>query len=134
MQTTYIFFILMIFVSFACEHSASTGPDPTQNGTPTTFTKIQSDIFTPNCALSGCHGDTQNPRLNAGQAYDNIVNVVSSQGIDYIEPGDPANSYLYKKITGTGIIGTRMPRNASPLSAAVIDSVRSWIERGAPNN
>lgn len=134
LQITYTVFTLIFFGSFACEHSISTGPDPTPSGNPTTFTKIQSDVFTLNCALSGCHGDTQNPRLNDGQAYGNIVNKASSQGLNYIEPGDPDNSYLYKKITGTQTAGARMPRGEAPLPTALIDSVRSWIERGAPND
>jgi hypothetical protein len=50
-------------------------------------------------------------------------------------PGNPDQSYLYKKITGApDIVGSRMPLAGGPLSAADIDLVRQWIQAGAPNN
>lgn len=99
-----------------------------------TFSSIQAIVFTQSCAFSGCHGDIQQPNLSAGVAYGNIVNMPSIQGLDYIAPGNPSASYLYLKIVGTNISGDRMPKGASPLRAAVIDSVRAWIAMGAPNN
>ncbi len=44
------------------------------------------------------------------------------------------NSYLFRKLTGVSISGGLMPRRGSALSAAVIDSIRVWIENGALNN
>jgi len=51
-----------------------------------------------------------------------------------VAPSDPANSYLYRKITGAGITGDRMPQNLPPLPDAQIKLVRDWIRRGAPND
>lgn len=133
-------YALGFLVFWACSGSDNvTGPEdgsnpPSQTVTRATFSSIQSTVFTPTCALSGCHSGAQRPNLTAGQAYNNIVNVASTQGIDYIEPGDPDNSYLYRKLTGNNIVGTRMPRGRTPLAQAVLDSIRVWIERGAPNN
>ena len=127
------------------------GPDPVEEnpaddnaegddegGAIATFSSIQSNIFTPTCALSGCHdgGNFANsPNLSAGSAYDSLVGVASSQGTAYITAGDPDNSYLYRKITGaSGIEGLRMPRVGDPLSDELIAAVRAWIEAGAPNN
>jgi hypothetical protein len=51
-----------------------------------------------------------------------------------VAPGDPSNSYLYRKITGAGITGERMPLQMPPLSDDKIRLVRDWIRRGAPND
>jgi hypothetical protein len=75
--------------------------------------------------------------LTAGSAYSEIVNVPSNQRptLDRIEPNDPAASYLYLKVTGDpSIAGSRMPLGGPPLSQALIDLLRDWIERGAPND
>ncbi|MBM3262485.1 MAG: hypothetical protein FJY97_03545 [candidate division Zixibacteria bacterium] len=101
---------------------------------PATFSAIQSQVFTPQCALSGCHAGTETPNLSAGVAYNNIVNVASTQTLDYIEPGNSTTSYLYKKLTGSGIVGNAMPRGGAALSTARLDSIRAWIDRGAANN
>jgi hypothetical protein len=74
--------------------------------------------------------------LTAGQAYGNIVNVPSVEmpGLSRIKPSDVANSYMYRKITGAGITGERMPLGGPSLSDAQIQLVRNWIRRGAPND
>jgi hypothetical protein len=52
-----------------------------------------------------------------------------------VSPGKPADSYLYRKITGThaqvGGSGERMPFGESSLTAEEVDRVRRWIEGGA---
>jgi hypothetical protein len=51
-----------------------------------------------------------------------------------IQPGDFANSYLYRKIVGSGITGDRMPQGGPFLNDTQIKLVRDWIRRGAPND
>ncbi len=109
-------------------------PEPTA-----TFTEIQDTIFTPSCATSGCHSGSNPPdglNLSAGLAYSNIVNVASVQmsNLFRIEPGDPDNSYLVRKVQGTGIVADRMPLGAEPLTQDQIDLIRQWVSDGAPNN
>jgi hypothetical protein len=104
-----------------------------------TFTRVQNEIFTPTCAQLGCHhpiGQQSQLVLTAGQAYAQTVNVASVEmpSLRRVAPGDPANSYLYRKITGAGITGDRMPQGLPPLSDAQIALVRDWIRRGAPND
>ncbi len=55
----------------------------------------------------------------------------------YVRPGDPANSYLYNKMTGgpfgekaPGVASDPMP-TAAPLPQAQVDMIRRWIEQGA---
>ena len=51
-----------------------------------------------------------------------------------VAPGDYANSYLYRKITGVNITGDRMPSGGPYLNDEQIRLVREWIRRGAPND
>ena len=104
-----------------------------------TFTRVQNEVFTPSCTLIGCHdtlGQQSQMVLTAGRAYAQTVNVnsVEMPQLRRIQPNDPANSYLYRKITGAGITGERMPLQLPPLSDEKIRLVRDWIRRGAPND
>ena len=70
-----------------------------------TFTRVQNEVFTPSCALSGCHlgpaSQAQEGLVLSSDAYSNIVMVRANQNasIFRVTPGDPANSYLWRKIT-----------------------------------
>lgn len=104
-----------------------------------TFTRVQNEVFTPTCASIGCHdplGQQSQMVLTPGRAYASIVNVASVEmpSLARVQPNDPANSYLYRKITGAGITGERMPLSLPPLSDEKIKLVRDWIRRGAPND
>jgi len=140
MRATLVFTLLLL--SGCGELRTPTDPgvgggdpiDPTA-----TFTRVQNEIFTPTCAVIGCHhpiGQQSQMVLTAGNAYANIVNVASVEmpSLQRIKPGDHPNSYLYRKITGAGITGDRMPQASPPLSDAQIKLVRDWIRRGAPND
>jgi len=106
-----------------------------------TFTRVQAEVFTPKCALSGCHmgpasAAQEGMVLAAGSAYDNIVMVRSNQNpsLFRIAPGDPANSYLVRKITPfTDIIGDHMPQTGS-ITDAQRRLVTQWVVRGAPRD
>ena len=124
---------LLVSVLFGCGSDSITGSVPV-NIPDSMFSTIQENVFTPACATSNCHNGSETPNLTAGRAYNSIVNVRSSRSIDFVEPGDADNSYLYRKLTGVGIEGDRMPKGRGSLSAAVIDSIRVWIEDGALNN
>lgn len=57
--------------------------------------------------------------------------------VPYVLPGDPAGSYLYRKINGgpycdmDGVPSDPMPPTVA-LSAVQIDIIRRWIDGGAP--
>jgi len=100
-----------------------------------TLSSIQANIFTPRCA--GCHPPNQGQDLRAGHSFASIVNVASMEqpSVLRVKPGDPDNSYLYRKITGaSGITGVRMPKSGAALSAAEIQAIHDWIAAGALNN
>jgi hypothetical protein len=117
------------------EPAASGDPiDPTA-----TFTRVQNEIFTPVCSQFGCHdplAQQQGLVLTPGRAYAKIVGVASTEmpQLARVTPSDATNSYLYRKVTGAGITGDRMPQGLPPLSDAQIKLVRDWIRRGAPND
>lgn len=101
-----------------------------------------ASIFTARCAFGGCHdaaNHAENLTLAGEAAYAETVNVVSAQPLlsggflDRVEPGLPAASYLYLKVTGDpDISGERMPQSpANPLTADEIARIEEWIADGA---
>ena len=57
------------------------------------------------------------------ESYEDIMN--------YVVPGDPENSRLYKALTGDG--APQMPPSGR-LPDAIIQLFYDWIAQGAPNN
>ncbi len=119
----------------ACVDSGGGG-----GGAEATLSSLQTDFFTPTCAVVACH-DAGTARgelvLVAGQSFANLVNVPSAQvsDLDRVEPGDPDNSYLIKKLRGdSDIMGERMPEGGPFLTDAQIARFVAWIDDGAPNN
>ncbi|MCB9058191.1 MAG: hypothetical protein H6627_06455 [Calditrichae bacterium] len=137
-RTISLIIVCTFLIFNACQ--IESGIDSIDDSEPKTmrmavFSYINNEIISNKCAVSGCHLNNQIPIMRSDLAYNNLVNKPSTQGLDYIEPGDPDNSYLYKKITGAASIsGARMPRGQSPLPQAVTDSIRVWILNGALNN
>ena len=96
------------------------GNDSTGGMLPTTIepsiVSIQNLVFTPKCALSGCHTGP-NPQngldLTMGGATDNLVNVPATWDANFlrVEAGNPDDSYLYMKLIGDPRIqGEPMPK------------------------
>ena len=114
------------------------GPEPSPLAT---FTRVQDEVFTPKCALSGCHlGPASQAQeglvLTSGLAYENIFMIRANQNpsIFRVTPGDPANSYLWRKITvGQPIVGDRMPQTGS-ITEAERQLITDWILQGARRN
>ena len=111
------------------------------NVVPVTLTQIQNAVFTPTCAVSGCHDGGGNflPRsmdLRAGNSHGSIVGVPAEQAaLDRVEPGDPDASYLIDKLEGNQAANTqRMPPGGPFLDQATIDMIRQWITDGALDN
>jgi hypothetical protein len=101
-----------------------------------TLSAIQANVFTPTCAVSGCHsgaGAQQGLRLDEGFSFDNLVDVASTEvpALLRVQPGNPDNSYLVQKLEGTAAAGAQMPFGGSPLDPALIDDIRQWISDGA---
>jgi hypothetical protein len=104
-----------------------------------TLSSIQDNLFTPTC--SACHTGPQGGALPGGMdlsslsmSFVALVGVPSTQDgtLDLVEPGDPDNSYLIRKLEGTAAVGGRMPLFGNPLEQTTIDAIRQWISDGAP--
>jgi hypothetical protein len=105
-----------------------------------TFTRVQAEVFNPTCGIAGCHLGpaplAQEGLVLSGDAYSVIVSVRANQNssIFRVTPGDPANSYLWRKITpGQPIVGDRMPQTGS-ITEAQRQLLTDWILRGAPRD
>ena len=101
------------------------------------LSEIQNKVFTPNCAVSGCH-EGSNPQaelnLSQGNSFANLVNVASilNPPLKLVEPGNAGSSFLIKVLTWEGNV--KMPLDAPQLPQNVIDSIKVWINKGAPND
>jgi hypothetical protein len=89
-------------------------------------------IFTSRCI--NCHAGSApagGMNLSADSSYKYTVNVPSHAcaNLDRIEPSDPNNSCLVKRIEGT--VTPRMPLGGI-LSPGQITMIRNWIAQGAP--
>lgn len=99
-----------------------------------TFESIQDKVFTPICTT--CHTGASAPlglRLDEGASYALLVNAPSAEveGVLRVDPGNPDDSYLIRKLEGTAEVGGRMPLNAPALPASTIAIIRQWIVEGA---
>lgn len=104
---------------------------------PPTLDDIQINVFTPNCALSFCHGSSMQAglHLEAGFSYASLVNVLSLEDPTKfrVEPFNPDNSYIICKLEACPtIVGQQMPLVGGPLPQTTIDVIRDWISLGAP--
>jgi len=72
----------------------------------------------------------------SGDAYSVLVDVPSGQlgSMDRVEPGDPANSYLWNKLNDShasvGGTGNSMPPSGL-LDADTLATIETWINEGA---
>ncbi len=95
-------------------------------------------------STSTCHGQTTVPSgkfsfstgtgRTAQDVHNDLVNAPAQQiqGWVRVKPGDPANSWLYAKVTGNNQgYGTQMPQAANPLCTSTLENIRTWIQQGA---
>jgi hypothetical protein len=104
------------------------------------FSSSVQPIFTENCTKASCHrgaSPQEDLDLSAGNSYDDLVDVPSSQCMDgrkRVLPGDPSESYLMDKILGVDLCsGTKMPK-VDTLPPSDIAIISKWICSGAPDN
>lgn len=103
-----------------------------------TFTNIQNNVFSPIC--TACHIGANAPqglRLDESSSYGLLVGIrsVEQSGLFRVEPGNPNNSYLIRKLEGgPDITGAQMPLNRPPLQQTTINAIRVWIAQGALRN
>ena len=103
------------------------------------FKTIQQ-VFTQSCALPSCHsaiareGDlvleseelSWESLVDHASAHEDAV----AMGLMRVKSGDPANSFLMRKLRNLGP-GDTMPQAAPVLSDVILDMIEDWIARGA---
>jgi hypothetical protein len=102
------------------------------------FSELQKNIFTPTCALAGCHlgADAQaNLDLSEGKSYSNLINIQSLLFPSYkrVVPGNKEQSLLYLAINYS-FPQLQMPLTGNKLDQYLIDSLSVWIDKGALND
>ena len=128
------------------------GPQPCQPqvdpaAAPRFASNIQP-IYDRSCSFPSCHSSVAPQEaldLSPGRAYPDTVGKRAMQRPDLqlVDPGDPDDSYLLKKVRGDpDIAGVLMPQGcpgtplagAQCLTADEIDAIATWILACAPNN
>lgn len=102
---------------------------------------LEANVFTPSCGTSRCHGDVASPRAGlslvappGGTIHGQLIAPsieTAAMGMPRVTPGDCERSYLYRKVAGAQIAGTRQMPPEAPLCQAHIDAICAWIEAGA---
>ena len=135
--TALLLILLTSYWGCSGNNPAEPSPDPGQQTSLSKLSSIQSNVFSQNCAFSGCHGSTNNQAnllLTNGNSFSNLVNVQSKlfPQLKRVVPGNSSQSLLIKILKGE--VSPRMPQNRNPLSPDLIDSIAAWIDNGALNN
>ncbi len=104
-----------------------------------TLASIQANVFSIDCAASGCHGGAgaqQGMRLDRGFSAANLICVSVPRDPSKIRviPGDPDGSFIIQKLEGrpAPLLGDQMPQGGPYLDQSTIDVIRQWIKDGAP--
>ncbi|MGB5080303.1 MAG: hypothetical protein WBO23_06135 [Burkholderiales bacterium] len=110
---------------------------PPVQGLAPTLDSIQTNVFSVNCAVPGCHGGAsaqEGLRLDPGLSAGNLVSIASPRDANLIRviPFDPDGSFIIRKLEGTQTLGDRMPQGGPYLPQSTIDVIRQWILDGAP--
>ncbi len=137
MRIILILLLIIFSLLFGCSDGiVSECPDDNSTIVRATFSSIQSEVINKSCALSGCHSGNLAAAgldLSANVSYANIVNKQAPfGGLTYIIPQNADESYLFQRIISDSPGSVMPPTGRLPQS--VIDSIRAWIELGAPNN
>jgi hypothetical protein len=136
----FLLFFLLLFPLIGCGSGDGSDDDEMDDpgGIQPTLQSIQTNVFTPICAVPGCHvgaGAQQGLMLDSvNNSFLDLVGVNSSElpSLLRVDPGNPDNSYLVQKVEGApNISGLQMPLNQPPLSTDQIDAIRQWILNGA---
>lgn len=131
------FLLLLLIAGCAdgADKQAAINPTPAVNAAPddlaaasNIFCQVEK-IFESSCI--GCHTEQGKPALVKGLASSALINKVNAQGNYLVKVGNAAESELYKRVSSHDP-DYRMPKNAGPLSSTDIETIKTWIDSGAP--
>ena len=138
-----------LLIITACSKKMVDTVEPVNNIS--SFSLMQDKIFTPSCAISGCHASNTDATyrqhsliLEKSVAYENLVGITpvnelsKADGHLRVKAFKSLESLLYHKLNwdvahhGGKQYGLPMPLGKAALSVGQIEFVRRWIEAGAP--
>jgi hypothetical protein len=124
--------ILALLLAGCSDHGTEPAHDGGDGGAFVSYAADVQPIWDASCVV--CHGLSGGLDLSAPQSRGNLVGVASATwgGVRVIA-GDPERSLLFRKLTGDGAVGDRMPQGGA-LDPADIETVRRWIVEGAQDN
>jgi hypothetical protein len=111
--------LLMIITLISCEYEKRDPFDPGSIPEEISYIEHVQPIFGKKC--TGCHPGVSPPDLSPDNSYFDLTSG------NYLDLENPENSYIYKKISGSG----SMEIYADDYDRAVI---LRWIEQGAQDN
>lgn len=144
-KSWFILYVVLTF--FSCkkeEIPVYTPPDGS-------FGLLYTKIFTPSCALVGCHANEDHEKENHAHSitlegsgtYNYLINKApkNSQaiqaGLSIVVPNDTIKSFLFHKINYKNSpykYGAPMPGGGLELTKNQITFIKQWIMGGAPLN
>jgi len=141
--TPVIVLALLAAIGTGC---AGDGPPPPIGGSSTTTSlaggsllgPLQQQVFTPSCAIPGCHDAITSisglDLSSTDDSFNDLVGVTSlCAGKLRVVSGDVDASYLVDKVgDGAPFCGTLMPLGLPQLDASELQLIRNWIAQGAP--
>ena len=126
-----LFFVLNLTYAFSTEKLQK--KDNNNTDKINILTEKVGEIFKQHCSVAGCHkGQYPKNKLNleTDKFFDAIINIQSLQvdTLKLVDTKNPQKSYLLKKIKGEpGIVDSKMPVDAPPLSEEELDRIEKWI-------
>ena len=115
-------------------------PDNDSIPSPSSITGLHKNIFSPKCAVPGCHDGTFEPDFRTVQSsYSTLiymgVNKLTLDSVNFFNyrviPGDDTASFLMERLlTPTS---DYMPSNSVRLPDSDIANIRKWINDGCPD-
>jgi hypothetical protein len=115
-------------------------PDNDSVPSPSSITGLHKNIFSPKCAVPGCHDGTFEPDFRTVQSTFSTlvymsVNKLTLDSVNFFNyrviPGDDTASFLLERLlTPTS---DYMPSNSVRLPDADIANIRKWINDGCPD-
>jgi hypothetical protein len=109
---------------------------------PASITGLHKNVFSPKCAVPGCHDGNFEPDFRSVQStystlvYADITKNNANEDFKYrVIPNDITNSVLYERLTNCCFVNQddRMPQDniGTGLPDSDINNVREWIMNGA---
>ena len=157
-KTPYIYLALLLGLIFSCSdqtiddgfipadpdfnpfdtinYDKGNVPDPEID--PKSFLGIHQDIFRTKCNQPACHDGTFEPDFRTVEsAYNTLVFHPVKRNYDTgplparVQPGEPENSMMWRRISEETPEFERMPSSGIPLSSEEMSNIKSWIEGNA---